>query len=55
VEVTQAVLAHIARWEPHLHATWALDARPRSKQARASEARWQRQQPQAHWTACRSR
>ena len=25
VEVTQDVLAHIARWEPHLHAMWALD------------------------------
>ena len=26
VEATQAVLAHIQRWEPHLCATYALDA-----------------------------
>jgi aspartyl-tRNA(Asn)/glutamyl-tRNA(Gln) amidotransferase subunit A len=42
VEVTQAVLAHIERWEPHLHATWSLDADAALAQARTSEARWQR-------------
>ena len=40
VEVTQAVLAHIARWEPHLCATYALDAEGALAMARASEARW---------------
>ena len=25
VEVARAVLRHIGRWEPHLHATYALD------------------------------
>ena len=42
VEVTQAVLAHIARWEPHLHATWALDAHAALRMARESEARWRK-------------
>jgi aspartyl-tRNA(Asn)/glutamyl-tRNA(Gln) amidotransferase subunit A len=42
VEVVQAVLARIAQAEPHLHATWALDAEAALAQARASEARWQR-------------
>ncbi len=45
VEVTQAVLNHIARWEPHLHATWLLNADAALAQARASEARWQRGEP----------
>jgi len=40
VEVTQAVLAHIERWEPQLQATWALDAEGALAMARASEARW---------------
>ena len=40
VEVTRAVLAHIARWEPHLHATYALDADAALTQAEASQARW---------------
>ena len=42
VEVTQAVLSHIERWEPQLHATWALDASAALAMARASEARWAR-------------
>jgi len=25
VEVTRSVLAHMHKWEPHLHATWALE------------------------------
>ncbi len=45
VEVTQAVLAHIERWEPHLHATWLLRPEPALEQARASEARWRRGAP----------
>ena len=36
VEVTQAVLAHIERWEPHLHALWPAAARG---------ARWSRRAP----------
>jgi aspartyl-tRNA(Asn)/glutamyl-tRNA(Gln) amidotransferase subunit A len=40
VEATRAVLERIAAWEPHLHATYALDADAALAQARASEARW---------------
>ncbi len=45
VEATRAVLAHIARWEPHLHATWLLRPDAALEQARASEARWLRGAP----------
>jgi aspartyl-tRNA(Asn)/glutamyl-tRNA(Gln) amidotransferase subunit A len=45
VEVTQAVLAHIERWEPALHATWLLRPEAALQQARASEARWLRGEP----------
>jgi aspartyl-tRNA(Asn)/glutamyl-tRNA(Gln) amidotransferase subunit A len=41
VEVVQAALAHIASWEPHLNATYALDAEAALAQAHASQARWQ--------------
>jgi aspartyl-tRNA(Asn)/glutamyl-tRNA(Gln) amidotransferase subunit A len=40
VEVTRDVLRHIAAWEPHLHATYALDAESALVQAEASQARW---------------
>src|SRR5437868_9600059 len=40
VEVTRAVLAHIHAWEPHLHATYALDADAAMTQAEASQSRW---------------
>ncbi len=40
VEVTQAVLDHIDRWEPHLHATYLLRPEAALAQARGSEARW---------------
>jgi aspartyl-tRNA(Asn)/glutamyl-tRNA(Gln) amidotransferase subunit A len=40
VEVTRAVLDRIAAWEPHLHATYALDAEAALAAARVSEARW---------------
>src|SRR5882762_8258917 len=40
VEVTRAVLAHIDAWEPHLHATYALDGDSALAQAEASQARW---------------
>jgi aspartyl-tRNA(Asn)/glutamyl-tRNA(Gln) amidotransferase subunit A len=55
VEVTRDVLAHIERWEPHLQATWALDAESALGPGARFQARWQRQQPLARWTACRSR
>jgi aspartyl-tRNA(Asn)/glutamyl-tRNA(Gln) amidotransferase subunit A len=45
VEVTQAVLDHIARWEPRLQATWLLRPEAALEQARASEARWRRGEP----------
>ncbi|HET7865707.1 MAG TPA: amidase [Burkholderiaceae bacterium] len=47
VEVTAAVLAHIERWEPRLHATYALDAEGALAQARHSEARWCRGEARA--------
>ncbi len=45
VEATRAVLAHVERWEPHLHATWLLRPEAALAQARASEARWLRGAP----------
>ncbi|MBX3588885.1 MAG: amidase [Ramlibacter sp.] len=45
VEVTQSVLGHIARWEPHLCATWLLRPELALAQARASEARWLKGEP----------
>ena len=40
VEVTQAVIGHIARWEPRLCALYAYDPEGALGQARESEARW---------------
>ncbi|MHA7599622.1 amidase [Alicycliphilus sp. T452] len=45
VEAAQSVLDHIARWEPHLHATYLLRPEEALAQARASEARWLRGAP----------
>jgi aspartyl-tRNA(Asn)/glutamyl-tRNA(Gln) amidotransferase subunit A len=45
VEVTRAVLAHIHAWEPHLCATYALDADAAMTQAEASQARWLKDAP----------
>ncbi|MEO8117714.1 MAG: amidase [Rhodoferax sp.] len=45
VEVTQSVLAHMDRWEPHIHATYLLRPDVAMAQARASEARWLRGDP----------
>lgn len=45
VEVTQAVLNHIAAWEPHIQATYLLRPESALEQARASEARWARGEP----------
>lgn len=46
VEVTQAVLDRIERWEPHIHATYLLRPEAALAQARASEARWLAGTPQ---------
>lgn len=40
VEVTRELLVHIRRWEPHLHATYALEGDEAVAQAEASQARW---------------
>jgi aspartyl-tRNA(Asn)/glutamyl-tRNA(Gln) amidotransferase subunit A len=40
VEVTRSVLAHMHKWEPHLHATWALEGDEALAQAEASQMRW---------------
>lgn len=40
MEVARDVLRHIGRWEPHLHATYALDPEAALVQAEASQARW---------------
>ena len=45
VEVTQAVLAHVEKWEPHIRATYLLRPDAALAQARASEARWLRGEP----------
>ncbi len=45
LEVAQAVVAQVERWEPHIHATWGFDAESVWAQARACEARWQRGEP----------
>ena len=45
VEATRSVLARIERWEPHLQATYALDAGGALAAARASEGRWRRGEP----------
>ena len=46
VEVVRDVLRHIGTWEPHLHATYALNAEAAMMQAEASQARWLKGQPQ---------
>jgi aspartyl-tRNA(Asn)/glutamyl-tRNA(Gln) amidotransferase subunit A len=45
VEVVQAVIDHIARWEPELHALYAYDPDAALAAARASELRWRQGQP----------
>ena len=45
VEVMRDVLAHIERWEPHLHATYARDAEAALAAARASAQRFRSGQP----------
>ncbi|HEX6704419.1 MAG TPA: amidase [Albitalea sp.] len=46
VEVTRAVLRHIAAWEPTLNATYALAPEAALEQAEASQARWLQGRPQ---------
>ncbi len=45
VDATRAVLARIGEWEPHLHATYALDPEGALAAALASEARWSKGEP----------
>jgi len=45
LEVAESLLAHIERWEPHLHALYAFEPEAVLAQARASEARWLRGAP----------
>lgn len=45
VDAVRSVLDHIARWEPHLHATYLLRPEDALAQARASEERWRRGEP----------
>lgn len=40
VEVMQDVLARVSAFEPHIHATWLLNAERALDEARASERRW---------------
>src|SRR5947207_12642949 len=44
-EVLEDVLAHIARWEPHIKALYAFDPDGARASARASTARWQQGEP----------
>jgi len=46
LEVARAVLGHVERWEPHLQALYLLRPERVLEQARASEARWLKGQPQ---------
>jgi aspartyl-tRNA(Asn)/glutamyl-tRNA(Gln) amidotransferase subunit A len=45
LEAMQDVLARVASFEPHIHATYLLEPERALAQARASEARWQRGEP----------
>ncbi len=45
VEVTQAVLDHMERWEPYLHASYLLRPELALAQARASQTRWAKGAP----------
>ena len=45
VEVLEALLDHIARWEPHLHALYAFDPDGARAQAEAAQQRWRRGAP----------
>ncbi|MCA0244665.1 MAG: amidase [Proteobacteria bacterium] len=47
VEAAQAVIAHVERWEPKLHALWQFDPEGALAMARESEARWRLSQPRS--------
>ena len=40
VEVTQSLIEHVLRWEPHINAAWAFEPEVALRMARASESRW---------------
>src|SRR6478609_9320975 len=44
-EVLEDVLAHVAAWEPHLHALYAFDPDGAREAAKASTARWSGGEP----------
>src|ERR1700720_3147696 len=44
-EVLEDVLAHIARWEPHIKALYAFDPEGARATAKASTERWRKDQP----------
>lgn len=46
VEVARSVLGHVERWDHHARALWLLRPDKVLEQARASEARWLRGEPQ---------
>lgn len=45
VEAMDAIIAHIARWEPTLNALWAFEPEAAREAAKASEARWAKGAP----------
>jgi aspartyl-tRNA(Asn)/glutamyl-tRNA(Gln) amidotransferase subunit A len=45
VEVLDEVLAHIARWEPHIKALYAFDPEGARAAAKTSTERWQKDEP----------
>mgnify|MGYP000209189558 CR=1 FL=1 len=44
-EVLEDVIAHVARWEPHIKALYAFDPDGARKLAKASTDRWQKGEP----------
>ena len=45
MEVVRSVLRHMARWEPHIHASYLLDEQRALESARDSEMRWMHKTP----------
>jgi aspartyl-tRNA(Asn)/glutamyl-tRNA(Gln) amidotransferase subunit A len=45
LEVLDEVLAHVARWEPHIKALYAFDPEGARASAKASTERWQKSEP----------
>ena len=44
VAVTQSLIAHVQRWEPHIAAAWAFEPEVALAMARSSELRWHKGQ-----------